>query len=202
MVSKPCTKVLSVAFAALTCLSASTSDATEPPGTASPAEAAEAAEVAEGGYVGPMTAAIGLATIGGGAGILVAAEDDDVTIGGSVLSAFGIGGLMGGVAIWMMNDLTEEEAEDKVRQGGVALTTVGSGAVSLGGLMTLSSFLDVSDVNASTRTAGIIAASAGAAGMIAGLVMYGLGGPPPDATEKKAWHVDVGPGSAGLRIQF
>jgi hypothetical protein len=157
-------------------------------------------------YVGPLVAGLGVAVVGGGVGILTAAEDEGVTIGGSVMCAFGIGGLMGGTTVWMMGDLTEDEAEDEIRQGGVALTAVGAGAATTGGIMILSSFLDASDVNTPTRMAGIIAAGAGGAAMLAGLIMYGVGGPPPEEEEEEktsAVHVDVAPGGdVLLRLRF
>jgi hypothetical protein len=113
---------------------------------------------------------------------------------------------MGGTTVWMMGDLTEDEAEDEIRQGGVALTAVGAGAASTGGIMILSSFLDASDVNTPTRMAGIIAAGAGGAAMLAGLIMYGVGGPPPEEEEEEktsAVHVDVAPGGdVLLRLRF
>ena len=143
---------------------------------------------------------------GGGLGVIAAAEDPGVTIGGSLIGVLGTAGMMAGVALWMMDDLTETEAKDKVRQGGVALTTVGVGGASIGGLMILSSFSDASDVDKSGRIAGIAAAGGGGALMIAGLIMYGVGGPPPDEKTDKAsaWlpAFDVGPGGVRLSYQF
>ena len=171
----------------------------------SPATAAaedETPDDGSAGLAGPVTTALGVAVMGGGAGILVAAEDPGVTIAGSLIGALGIAGLMGGTAYWMMDDLTEVEAEDKIRQGGVALTTLGVGAGGIGGFMVLSSFVDASDVSKPSRIAGIITASAGGASLITGLIMYGVGGPPPQ--EKAAWQpeIDVGAGSAHLTLRF
>lgn len=151
------------------------------------------------GYVGPLTAGIGAATVGGGAAVLVAAEDKDVTIGGSVLAAFGTGGVMAGVALWMWSDLTTEEQEDKVHQGGVAFTAVGTGAALVGGTLLLSSFVSASDVDEAGRNAGFVAVGAGGAALLAGLIMYGVGGAPP-AEPQSAWHLDVGPDGVSLRF--
>lgn len=152
-------------------------------------------------YRGPLVAGIGLGVLGGGVGMLVAAESRGVTMGGSLIGAFGTGGLMGGVVVWMLDDLSAEEAEDKVRQGGVALTTVGLGSACFGGMMVTSSFSDASDVNDTTRVAGIIAAGAGGAALVSGVIMYAVGGPPKE-TEKAAWQLDAGPGEVMLTVQF
>ncbi len=154
------------------------------------------------GVTGPVIAGVGVATMGGAAAILVAGETPGVVIGGTMTGVLGITGLMSGTAYWLIDGLTEAEAEDKVRQGGVALTTVGVGVASFGGLMVLSSFVDASDVPAAARLAGGIASAAGGAALISGIIMYSVGGSAP--AETTAWQpmIDVGPGSAGLTLHF
>lgn len=156
---------------------------------------------ADPSYRGPLVAGIGLGVLGGGVAMLVAAESRGVVMGGSLIGAFGTGTLMGGVVVWMIDDLSEEEAEDTIRQGGVALTTVGIGSACFGGMMITSSFSDASDVNDTTRVAGIIAAGAGGAGLLSGVIMYAVGGPPPEA-EKAAWKLDAGPSEVMLTVRF
>lgn len=153
-------------------------------------------------YAGPLISGIGVGVMGGGVAVLVAAEASDVTIGGSLLGAFGTGTLMAGTAYWMIHDLTEVELEDKVRQGGVALTTLGVGAAGFGGMMILSSYLDVSDVTSPTRGAGIAAASIGGAGLLCGLIMYAVGGPVGEPKAASQLELDVGVGSAGATLRF
>ncbi len=152
------------------------------------------------GYAGPLAAGLGAGVLGGGFAMVGMSERRGVTMGGSLVGAFGTGALMGGVAVWMLDGLSEEELEDKVRQGGVAFTVVGLGAISFGGLMVTSSFTDASDVREPGRIAGIIAASAGGASLLSGLIMYAVGGSPE--AEESAVTLDAGLSDVMLTLRF